>query len=284
MQKKHTKTQRRNIRRRAKRNQAAEEEEEEVQSIIGMKVMTKTGRIGRIITHDPNDELLELKVEFLDDALPSSDWFAETDLFGYSSDGNGSSPCNGCKGCSADSDDEGIDGYLMDFPEEDGAGDKHGLEEIPGGIAVDSGASDNVMARRHLADYKVQPSAGSRRKQKWGSASGHAIHNEGEVIYKCMVESGAVKRCKTQVGEVRRPLAAVSQMTKDQKNIVFFCEGEDWIVPRSDPLADEVIKLVRRIADKTKMHEHRGTYRMRAWMIPEKVSAKSLSTFGRQGI
>ena len=99
-----------------------------------------------------------------------------------------------------------------------------------------------------------------------------------------MVESGAIKKCKTQVGEVRRPLAAVSQLTKDQKNTVFFCEGEDWIIPRSDPRTDEIIRLVKQIADKTKMHAHKGTYRMRAWMIPEKVSAKSLSTFGRQGI
>ena len=93
-----------------------------------------------------------------------------------------------------------------------------------------------------------------------------------------------IEKCKTQVGDVRRPLAAVSQLTKDQKNIVFFCEGEDWIIPRSDPLADELIKIVRRIADKTKMHAHKGTYRMRAWMIPEEVPAKSLSTFGRQGM
>ena len=137
------------------------------------------------------------------------------------------------------------------------------------------------MSKRQLADYVVRPSAGSRRGQKWGSASGHAIHNEGEVMYKCMVESGAIKRCRTQVGEVRRPLAAVSQLTKDETNIVFFCEGEDWIIPRSDPLTKQIIQLVQRIKDKTKMHAHKGTYRMRAWMIPEKVPA---STFGRQGM
>ena len=155
---------------------------------------------------------------------------------------------------------------------------KHGLEEIAGGIAVDSGASDNVMARKHLRGYKVRSSAGSRRGQKWGSASGHAIHNEGEVMYKFMSESGTVHKAQTQVGEVRRPLAAVSQLTKDQRNIVFFCENEDWIIPRSDPLTEELIKLVQKIQKKTRMHQHKGTYRLRAWIVPE-----GSRPFGRQG-
>ena len=96
-----------------------------------------------------------------------------------------------------------------------------------------------------------------------------------------MVESGAVKKGKTQVGEVRRLLAAVSQLTKDQKNIVFFCEDEDWIIDRRDPIAQEIIKLVQKAKLKTKVHEHKGTYRMRARLIPENAAEEP--TFGRQG-
>ena len=48
----------------------------------------------------------------------------------------------------------------------------------------------------------------------------------------------------TQVGKVRRPLAAVSKITKAKK-IGFFCEDEDWIIDRTDPLADHVINLVK---------------------------------------
>ena len=93
-----------------------------------------------------------------------------------------------------------------------------------------------------------------------------------------MSESGAVHKAQTQVGEVRRPLAAVSQLTKDQRNIVFFCEGEDWIIPRSDPLTKELIKMVQKIQIKTRMHQHKGTYRLRAWIVPE-----DSRPFGRQG-
>ena len=140
------------------------------------------------------------------------------------------------------------------------------------------------MAKRHLKGYTIRPSAGSKRGQRWGSASGHAIHNVGEVLYRFMGESGSLHKGLTQVGEVRRPLAAVSRLTEDQRNIVFFCEGEDWIIPRSDPITQKIIELVRKAQGKTKMHMHKGTYRIRAWMVPEKVSTKGQSRpFGRQG-
>ena len=181
-------------------------------------------------------------------------------------------------------DNESLDGELFDFPTDDGIGHQHGLDEVEGGIAVDSGASDNVMAKRHLKGYTIRPSAGSKRGQRWGSASGHAIHNESEVLYKFMGESGSLHKGLTQVGEVRRPLAAVSRLTEDNRNIVFFCNGEDWIVPRSDPITEKIIALVRQAKGKTQMHMHKGTYRIRAWMVPEKVPAKGSSRpFGRQG-
>ena len=100
--------------------------------------------------------------------------------------------------------------------EGDGIGAERGLTEIEGGIGIDSCASDNVMARGPLEGhgYKVRPSSGSRRGQRWGSASGHAIDNEWEVRYRFMTESGAVNQGTTQIGKVRRPLAAVSKITE----------------------------------------------------------------------
>ena len=100
------------------------------------------------------------------------------------------------------------DGVLYDFQEEEGIGSEYGLTEIPGGIGVDSCASDNVMSRKHLQGFTIRPSVGSRRGQKWGSASGHSIPNEGEVSYSFMNEHGGIAHGTTQVGEVRRPLAA----------------------------------------------------------------------------
>ena len=108
-----------------------------------------------------------------------------------------------------------------------------------------------------------------RGAKKWGSASGHAIPNEGEITYRFMSESGAINQGTTQIGDVRRPLAAVSKITA-AKNLVFFSEEENWIIDSRDELAKQIVELVRRAKRKTKMYQHKGTYRMRAWLIPEK--------------
>ena len=98
-----------------------------------------------------------------------------------------------------------------------------------------------------------------------------------------MTESGAVSRGTTQIGEVRRPLAAVSKITK-AGNLVIFSEGDDWIIDRRDEVADAILKLVRQATKKVKMYQHKGTYRMRAWLIPEGSSVgESKGPFGRPG-
>ena len=83
-----------------------------------------------------------------------------------------------------------------------------------------------------------------------------------------MTDTGAISSGTTQIGEVQRPLAAVSKLSK-AGNITIFSEGEDWIIDRRDPLAERILELVRKVKRKTQMYEHRGTYRMRAWLIPE---------------
>ena len=139
------------------------------------------------------------------------------------------------------------------------------------------------MSRKHVQGYSIRPSEGSRRGQKWGSASGHPIQNEGEVTYKFLTEEGAVAQGTTQIGDVRKPLAAVSKITKNDR-IVFFSQGEDWIIDKRDEVASQILKLVRQAKKKTKLYEHRGTYRMRAWMLPGDLDKKSQpATFRRQG-
>ena len=70
--KKMSKTQRRNQRRRARAEerarQEAEDEEGEPTELIGTRVITKSGRTGVMTQFDPDDRLLELKIE-LDDNL-----------------------------------------------------------------------------------------------------------------------------------------------------------------------------------------------------------------------
>ena len=66
---------------RRRQEEGAEEDEEEtgqVPDLVGMPIRTREGRKGVVIAHDPNDPLLEVKVKFLDDAIPETD---QTKLF-----------------------------------------------------------------------------------------------------------------------------------------------------------------------------------------------------------
>ena len=105
-----------------------------------------------------------------------------------------------------------------------------------------------------------------------------------------MTEHGNIASGTTQVGEVRRPLAAVSKITA-AGNIALFADGDDCIINRSDPVVEEILALVRKAKKKTKVHQYKGTYRMRAWLIPEgaqgspkkSASKEGSRPFGRQG-
>ena len=63
------------------------------------------------------------------------------------------------------------------------------------------------------------------------------------------------------------------------------------MIDRADPLAAEIVKLVQKVRRKTRVYEHKGTYRLRAWMIPGKDADQNgnsngkvqRSTFGRPG-
>ena len=110
------------------------------------------------------------------------------------------------------------------------------------------------------------------------------------MTYRFMTEDGVMKKGTTQVGDVKRPLAAVSDMTAANQ-IVFFCEGEDWVIDRKDPVAKEMVELARRAEKKTRMYQHKGTYRVRAWMVPggekedeEPKPKGKAAPFGRQGM
>ena len=62
------------------------------------------------------------------------------------------------------------------------------------------------------------------------------------------------------------------------------------MIDRKDPVAKEMVELARKAKEKTRMYQHKGTYRVRAWMVPggEKVEESSkpkgkAAPFGRQG-
>ena len=110
--------------------------------------------------------------------------------------------------------------------------------------------------------------------------------NEGQAAYRFLTDAGTIARGSTQIGEVKRPLAAVSKITA-AGNLVMFGDGCDFIIDESDPAVAEIKRLVGMVRKKTPMYLHKGTYRMRAWILPEnsgldqrKIDA---APFGGQG-
>ena len=138
---------------------------DDIPELVGALVRTRNGRPGVVVSHDPTDELLEFKVQFLDELEPSCDWLAAVDVFAQ--DGSAQLPQSG------EQPKEEEVGDLFDIWEDEGIGAKHGLTEIEGGIGIDSCASDNVTARKHLKSmgYKIKPSAGSKTTLALGQAS-----------------------------------------------------------------------------------------------------------------
>ena len=104
-----------------------------------------------------------------------------------------------------------------------------------------------------------------------------------------MTETGTVNRGTTQIGDVQRPLAAVSKIS-EAGNLSMFCDakgGSDYIMDLKDPAVQEILSLVEKVKRKTKLYKHKGTYRMRAWLIPEGARGDKIvsqaAPFVRQG-
>ena len=112
----------------------------------------------------------------------------------------------------------------------------------------------------------------------WRTARICDASDGGETTNADRVVEVCTKTKKIKKSEVRQTSAGILGGTIDEK-IAFFCESEDWIIDRKDPIAQEIIRLVQKAKLKTKVHEHKGTYRMRAWLMFESASP---APFGRQ--
>lgn len=117
------------------------------------------------------------------------------------------------------------------------------------GITVDTGAADNVMARRMVRGKgnKIRPSAASRRGVHYVSACATRIPNEGEadVTFSTAEEQ---ELCWTfQIAEVNKVLASVSYLVDRRHRVTFDKDdetGED-ISTILNKATGDVIKMRR---------------------------------------
>ena len=92
-------------------------------------------------------------------------------------------------------------------------------------VAVDSGAAASVMPERCLPDHPVRPSEGSRNGVHYLSANGGRIPNQGEVKLNFITRERHRCNIAFQVADVKRPLLAVSTLTRAGNDVIFDATG-----------------------------------------------------------
>ena len=86
---------------------------------------------------------------------------------------------------------------------------------------IDSGASTPVAPPSMMPRVPVEPSEGSRRGQKWSSASKHKIRNLGQQKLKAVTEEGEETEVLFQIADVSKPLVSVSAICERGNRVIF---------------------------------------------------------------
>ena len=86
---------------------------------------------------------------------------------------------------------------------------------------VDSGASAPVAPPQMMPSIKIEPSEGSRRGQRYSSASKHKLRNLGQQHIKAMTENGEPTEVLFQIADVSKPLVSVSAICEKGNRVIF---------------------------------------------------------------
>ena len=90
---------------------------------------------------------------------------------------------------------------------------------------VDSGASAPVAPPTMLPHVKVEPSEGSKRGQKFTSASKHKLKNLGQQRIMACSEEGDEMEVLFQIADVSKPLVSVSAICERGNRVIFGKSG-----------------------------------------------------------
>jgi hypothetical protein len=86
---------------------------------------------------------------------------------------------------------------------------------------VDSGASAPVAPPQMMPSVRIEPSEGSRRGQRYSSASKHKLKNLGQQRLMAMTEDGEPTEVLFQIADVSKPLMSVSSICEKGNRVIF---------------------------------------------------------------
>ena len=135
---------------------------------------------------------------------------------------------------------------------------------------MDSGASAPVAPPQVMPSVPIEPLEGSRRGQKYSSASKHKLKNLGQQKIKACTEAGEETEVLFQVADVSKPLVSVSAICERGNRVIFGRAG--GVV--QNVKTGKVIPFVRQ----------NGIYILSLWMAEGEGEQGSPSTapFGRR--
>ena len=136
-------------------------------------------------------------------------------------------------------------------------------------VIPDSGAIESVAPSGMAPLYEVQPSEGSMRGQKYVTASGDEIDNEGQQTIPSVGEDGRVVRHTWQMAPVTRPLQSVGELCDDGNRVVF---------GRSGGMVENLHS-----GAVTYFTREQGTYLLDLWIPPASEGKSLLQGFPRRG-
>ena len=128
------------------------------------------------------------------------------------------------------------------------------------GITIDSGAADNVMAKRMLRGKhsRVRPSAASKAGVHYVAANDGRIPNEGEADMAFSTVEGNELKWTFQIAEVNKVLAAVSSLVDSNCRVVFDRDEKTK--------ADVSFIIDKHTGVSTKMRRERNIWVVDAWV------------------
>ena len=123
-------------------------------------------------------------------------------------------------------------------------------------FAVDSGASETVLAEHMVSSVMTRPNAASARGVKYEVANGETIPNLGQKELCCITDGEGLRRkVIAQVCDVSKPLMSVHRLVMAGNTVVFGPEGS--YIQDGDTL------------DKIWLQEQGGMYMAKMW-IPKR--------------
>ena len=117
---------------------------------------------------------------------------------------------------------------------------------------MDSGASAPVAPPDMLPNVKIRESPGSKRGQKFSSASKHKLKNLGEQQIHACTEEGDDMEILFQIADISKPLVSISSICERGNRVLFGRVGG--------------IVINNKTGAQIPFHKENGVYVLTMWM------------------